>query len=89
MTVFIAEIIIFVFFDRIDELIDKLLTLDIKNTFGRLPRHDKITDGMHQMRFTEPGAAIQKQWIKIAAGRFFGNSDAGCVGKAIAAADYE
>ena len=49
---------------------------------------DKVSDGMHEMCFSQSNAAIQKQGI-ISVSRCFGNSQACSVCKAVGIADDE
>ena len=89
ITIFAAEIIVFIFLDGVNKLIDKVFALNIQNIFVGLTGHNEITDCMHQMGFAEAGSTIEKKRIEVAADRLFGNSNTGGMSKAVAAAHHE
>ena len=71
----------------VDEFVDELFALDVKDFFGRIVGHDIVADGVHQVSFAESGAAVKEKRIEIAAALLFGDGHAGGMGEAVAAAD--
>ena len=78
VTKFVAEAAHAVIAQGIDHLVGKFLTRDIADRNLGLPPFDLMSDGLHQMGFPHPHAAIQKQRV-IGFGRSLGNGLGGGV----------
>ena len=49
--------------DGFDQFVGKFLTGYIQNTAVFVVFQNEMSDGMHKMRLTKTGSAIDKQWI--------------------------
>ena len=74
--------------DGIDQLISKFLTRYIKNLCIRVIFQNKMTDGMHQMRFSESHASIDKKRVVDFSGGF-GNRQRCSMGQIVVGTDYK
>ena len=52
-----------------DQCIGELFAGHIHDVGGRIGLQNRVADGVHQMRFAEAGASMDKQWIVFLAGR--------------------
>ena len=71
--------------DGLDQLVCKLVALDVNDILIREILFELVTDGVEQVRFAEAGVAVDKEGI-VVFGRLFCNIAAGCAGKFIGAA---
>ena len=71
-----------------DYFVGKGFRSDIKNLHIRILLQDEVTDGMHQMRLSQTGTAIDKQRIVGISGRFR-NCETGGMSEFVVIADNE
>ena len=74
--------------DGINQLIGEFLTRYIKNLCIRVIFQNKMTDGMHQMRFSESHASIDKKRV-VDFSRGFGNRQRCSMGQIVVGTDYK
>ena len=74
--------------DRIDELVDEKLTGEIHHLRVFFLRPHILTDRLHQMRFTQADAAVNKEWI-VSARRRLRDSETGGMRNLVVRTDHE
>ena len=74
--------------DGFDYFVGKGFRSDIKNLHIRILLQDEVTDGMHQMRLSQTGTAVDKQRIVGISGRFR-NCETGGMSEFVVIADNE
>ena len=75
-------------FQCVDQLVRKCLAGDVEYLFGRIIFKDKMGNGMHKMRFSEPDSSIYKKRI-INFTRRFCNCQRSCMCKVIIASYHK
>ena len=83
--VLVAEFLVPVVLDGVDELVREFLRRRVENLRVRVLVEDVVADGMHQMRLAQTDAAIDEQGI-VCQGRCFRNGQGGGMGKLVSAA---
>ena len=86
--VFVAEFNIFAALNGGNQLIGKLVALDVDNVGIGIGLADTLGDGIQQVGFANAGRAIQKQGVVHLSGRV-GNGDTGGVGKSVGGANHK
>ena len=74
--------------DRIDELVDEELTGEVHHLRVFFLRPHVLTNRLHQMRFAEADAAVNKEWI-VSARRRLRDSETGGMRNLVVRADHK
>ena len=88
LSVFLTEFLHFIVLDGVDQFICKSFTGYIQHFRIGVLIQNKVTDGVHQVRFTQTGVTIEIQRV-IGMGRFFCDCQRCGMSHAVTVADYE
>ena len=86
--VFETELVVFAFAQGVDELICKLVALDVDDVVVRVVLMNFVRNGIEKMRLPNAGRAVDEKWVIRSRG-LFRNGDGGGVCKLVAVADDE
>ena len=88
MTVALAELGEAVFLKSLDELVGKFFRREIRDAGVGVAAEDGVTNGVHQVGFTQPGVAIEEEGV-VGLSRGLGDREGGGVGHLVVGADDE